>query len=47
MTTDDVLTWICQYCGEENEVWVDLTIEDKQDLIEDCYRGLDRTELLS
>ncbi len=36
MTTDDVLTWICQYCGEENEVWVDLTIEDKQDFIEDC-----------
>ena len=37
MTTDDELTWICQYCGEENEVWVDLTIEDKQDFIEDCY----------
>ena len=36
MTTDDVLTWICQYCSEENELWVDLTIEDKQDLIEDC-----------
>ena len=36
MTTDDVLTWICQYCGEENELWVDLTIEDKQDFIEDC-----------
>jgi len=37
MTTDEILTWICQYCGEENEVWVDLTIEDKQDFIEDCY----------
>ena len=36
MTTDDMLFWICQYCGEENELWVDLTIEDKQDLIEDC-----------
>jgi len=36
MTTDEVLTWTCQYCGEENELWVDLTIEDKQDLIEDC-----------
>ncbi len=37
MTTDDVLTWTCQYCSEENELWVDLTIEDKQDFIEDCY----------
>jgi uncharacterized Zn finger protein len=36
MTTDDVLRWVCQYCGEENELWVDLTIEDKQDFIEDC-----------
>jgi len=37
MTTDEVLTWTCQYCSEENELWVDLTIEDKQDFIEDCY----------
>ena len=36
MTTDEVVVWICQYCGEENELWIDLTIEDKQDLIEDC-----------
>ncbi|MFC2103088.1 CPXCG motif-containing cysteine-rich protein [Bacteroidota bacterium] len=36
MTTDEVLKWTCQYCSEENELWVDLTIEDKQDLIEDC-----------
>lgn len=36
MQTDDVLEWICQYCGVENSVWVDLTIEGKQDFIEDC-----------
>jgi len=36
MQTDDVITWICQYCGEENELWIDLTIEEKQDIIEDC-----------
>jgi hypothetical protein len=36
MQTDDVLGWICQYCGEENDVWIDLTVLDKQDFIEDC-----------
>lgn len=36
MTTDEVLKWTCQYCSVENELWVDITIEDKQDLIEDC-----------
>ena len=36
MQTDDYLSWTCQYCGDENKVWVDLTIEDKQDFIEDC-----------
>ncbi len=36
MQTDDVINWICQYCGEENELWVDLTVEGKQDLIEEC-----------
>jgi uncharacterized Zn finger protein len=36
MQTDDVINWICQYCGEENELWVDLTIGTKQDLIEEC-----------
>jgi Cysteine-rich CPXCG len=36
MTTDDQFVWICQYCGTENEVWVDLTIPDKQDFVEDC-----------
>lgn len=36
MQTDDTLTWTCQYCSVENEVWIDLTIEGKQDFIEDC-----------
>jgi len=36
MQTDDVITWICQYCGEENELWIDLTIEGKQDQTEEC-----------
>lgn len=36
MRTDDEFVWICQYCGTENSVWVDLTIMDKQDFIEDC-----------
>ena len=36
MKTDDLFTWVCQYCGEENEVWIDLTIEDKQDFVEEC-----------
>ena len=36
MQTDDIIIWICQYCGEENELWIDLTIEDEQDFIEEC-----------
>ena len=36
MRTDDQFTWICQYCGTENEVWVDLTVLDKQDFVEEC-----------
>ena len=36
MQTDDIITWTCQYCGIDNELWIDLTIEDEQDLIEDC-----------
>jgi hypothetical protein len=36
MQTDDILDCICQYCGVENSVRVDLTIEGKQDFIEDC-----------
>lgn len=36
MQTDDVLNWVCQYCGEENQIWVDLTVLEDQDIIEDC-----------
>ena len=36
MQTDEDLVWRCQYCGVENTVWVDLTIDEKQDFIEDC-----------
>ena len=36
MQTDDVLNWVCQYCGEENQLWIDLTITADQDFIEDC-----------
>lgn len=36
MQTDDTLDWVCQYCGVENSVWVDLTIDGKQDFVEDC-----------
>jgi len=36
MQTDDVLNWVCQYCGEENEIWIDLTVLENQDFIEDC-----------
>lgn len=35
-TTDEDIVWICQYCGVSNSVWVDLTVEGKQDFIEDC-----------
>jgi hypothetical protein len=35
-TTDEDIVWICQYCGVSNSVWVDLTIDGKQDFIEDC-----------
>ena len=36
MQTDDVINWVCQYCGEENELWLDLTVLENQDFIEDC-----------
>lgn len=36
MQSDEDLIWTCQYCGVENTVWVDLTIDSKQDFIEDC-----------
>ena len=36
MQTDDILSWVCRYCGEENDLWIDLTILDAQDLIEEC-----------
>jgi hypothetical protein len=36
MQTDDDLVWRCQYCGVENTVWVDLTVGNKQDFIEEC-----------
>ena len=35
-TTDEDLVWICQYCGEHNSVWVDLTVDKRYDFIEDC-----------
>lgn len=35
-TTDEDVVWTCQYCGEQNSVWIDLTINGKQDFIEDC-----------
>lgn len=36
MNTDEDLEWTCQYCGVQNSVWVDLTVDKKQDFIEDC-----------
>lgn len=36
METDENLEWTCQYCGVQNSVWVDLTINGKQDFLEDC-----------
>lgn len=36
MNTDDDMVWTCQYCGIQNTVWVDLTVDDTQDFIEDC-----------
>jgi hypothetical protein len=35
-TTDEDVIWTCQYCGVLNTVWIDLTIDGKQDFIEDC-----------
>ena len=35
-STDDDITWECQYCGVLNSIWIDLTIEGKQDFIEEC-----------
>ncbi len=34
--SDDDFIWVCQYCGVKNSEWVDLTVEGKQDFIEDC-----------
>ncbi|MBV6513017.1 MAG: CPXCG motif-containing cysteine-rich protein [Ignavibacteriales bacterium] len=34
--TDEEMIWQCQYCGEENGVWVDLTLPGKQDFVEEC-----------
>ena len=36
MLTDDDLEWTCQYCGTVNYVWIDMTVEGKQDFVEDC-----------
>ncbi len=36
MQSDDDLVWTCQYCGVLNTVWLDLTLDRKQDFIEDC-----------
>ena len=36
MNTDEDLVWTCQYCGVQNTVWVDLTVQGRQDFIEDC-----------
>jgi hypothetical protein len=36
MNTDEDMVWTCQYCGVQNTVWVDLTVDEKQDFIEDC-----------
>jgi hypothetical protein len=36
LNTDDDFIWTCQYCGIHNVVWVDLTVGNKQDFIEDC-----------
>jgi hypothetical protein len=35
-TTDEDIVWACQYCGELNTVWIDLTVGEKQDFIEEC-----------
>ncbi|MHC1736706.1 MAG: CPXCG motif-containing cysteine-rich protein [Ignavibacteriaceae bacterium] len=34
--TDEYVQWICQYCGEENETWIDLTVDGPHDLYEEC-----------
>ena len=36
MQTDEDVVWTCQYCGVHNSVWLDLTVDEKQDFIEDC-----------
>lgn len=36
MLAEDELEWVCQYCGTGNTVWVDLTVNGKQDFVEDC-----------
>lgn len=34
--SDEELVWMCNYCGSDNYIWVDLTIPGKQDFVEDC-----------
>lgn len=36
ISSDENILWYCHYCGEENELLVDFTIEGKQDFVEDC-----------
>ncbi len=36
MKAEDELVFECQYCGQINTVWVDLTVDTKQDFIEEC-----------
>ncbi len=36
LQSDEEFEWHCQYCGELNVVWLDLTISGKQDFVEDC-----------
>ncbi len=36
MQVEEDLVWVCQYCGIHNTVDVDLTINVKQDFVEDC-----------
>ncbi len=43
--SDEDVVWECQYCGKKNAVQVDLTVEGKQEFIEDC-RVCDRPNRL-
>lgn len=33
---EEQIVWVCQYCGVHNELWIDLTVQGKQDFVEDC-----------